>query len=231
MQRRGAMNRPLADTVAAVVERLAASSAAREVGLPACRRVIRASGSSIRALHRGRFDEASALRSEAGAALAEAVAALSPHPAVYHAGFLHDAAKEYVEASVLAAMLDPASPSLPGPDELGVESAAWLNGVAEAASELRRNLLDRLREGSFDRAEALLGQMEDAYDALVVVDLPDALSGGLRRTVDALRAVLERSRGDVTTTVLQERLRRAIDDASGRDRPPAAAQDPAQNDR
>jgi translin len=171
--------------------------------------VIRASGSSIRALHADRLSDAASLRSEAAAALAEAVAALTPHPAVYHAGFLHDAAKEYVEACVLDAML--AGAVLPSPSALGVEPAAWLNGVAEAASELRRNLLDRLREGHLDRAEALLVQMTDAYDALVVVDLPDALSGGLRRTVDALRAVLERSRADVTTTVLQERLRRAIE--------------------
>ena len=125
---------------------------------------------------------------------------------------------------MLAAMLS--GRTVPGPDVLGVEPPAWLNGVAEAASELRRNLLDRMREGNLDRGEELLAVMGDAYDALVDVDLPDALTGGLRRTVDALRAVLERSRGDVTATVVQERLRRAIDGGatrslgSGTDQPP-----------
>jgi translin len=171
--------------------------------------VIRASGSSIRALHRGDLDKAGALRAEAELSLREAIDALTPHPAIYHAGFLHDAAKEYVEASVLAALLAGTTP--PGPDDLGVEAPAWLHGLAEAASELRRNLLDRLREGDLARGEALLDLMVDAYDALVDVDLPDALTGGLRRTVDALRAVLERSRGDVTATVVQERLRRALE--------------------
>ena len=52
--------------------------------------------------------------------------------------------------------------------------------------------------------------MDDVYDALITVDFPDALTHGLRRTVDALRAVLERTRGDVTITVLQERLRRSL---------------------
>jgi translin len=178
--------------------------------------VIRASGSSIRRLHAGDAEGAAALGADAEAALREAISALSPFPAIYHAGFLHDAAKEYVEASVLAALLG--GGAVPGPDELGVEPAAWLNGVAEAASELRRNLLDRLREGRLDRGEELLDLMSDCYDALVAVDLPDALTGGLRRTVDALRAVLERSRGDVTATVVQERLRQAIDASrSGRD--------------
>jgi translin len=108
-----------------------------------------------------------------------------------------------------------AGTEVPTADDLGVEPPAWLHGVAEAASELRRNLLDRMREGDLERAEALLDLMVDAYDALVAVDLPDALTNGLRRTVDALRAVLERSRGDVTATIVQERLRRAIENGSG----------------
>src|SRR5436190_147751 len=94
---------------------------------------------------------------------------------------------------------------------------AWLNGLAEAASELRRHLLDRLRGGELERAEGLLGAMEDVYDLLVTIDYPDAMTGGLRRTTDALRAVLERSRSDLTTTLLQARLQAAIE---GRE-PPA----------
>jgi translin len=99
---------------------------------------------------------------------------------------------------------------VPGPDELGVEGPAWLNGVAEAASELRRHALDRLRAGDLEQAEALLGAMDDVFATLATIDLPDALTGGLRRTLDALRAVVERTRGDVTNAVLQERLRRAL---------------------
>ncbi|HYA69480.1 MAG TPA: hypothetical protein VED63_12180, partial [Acidimicrobiales bacterium] len=87
------------------------------------------------------------------------------------------------------------------------------NGLAEAASELRRHLLDRLRGGEIERGEQLLTAMEDVYDLLVTVDYPDAITGGLRRTTDALRAVVERSRSDVTTTVLQTRLQRAIEEA------------------
>lgn len=175
--------------------------------------MIRASGSSIRALHKGDADRAASLRADAEAALGEAVGALASHPAIYHAGFLHDAAKEFAEASLLVSLLD-GSP-LPDAHDLGVEPPAWLHGLAEAASELRRNLLDRLREGDLDRGEVLLHRMEEAYEALVSVDLPDALTGGLRRSVDALRAVLERTRSDVTLTIVQERLRRTIASASG----------------
>jgi translin len=128
---------------------------------------------------------------------------------VAHAGFLHDAAKEYVEARTVAVLI--AGGPVPGPDDLRVDPTAWMRGIAEAASELRRHLLDRLRDGDLARGEELLAVMDDVYDALVVIDFPDAITSGLRRTLDALRAVLERTRGDVTTTVLQTRLQRALD--------------------
>lgn len=199
----------LSDQVNDVIAGLEARNRAREQALPACRLVIRTSGSSIRAVHRLDARAADDLAAEAEAALRTAQSVLEPHPSVAHAGFLHDAEKEYVEARAVAALV--AGRAVLGHAELGVSPTAWMRGLAEAASELRRHLLDRLREGRVDRAEALLASMDDVYSALVVVDYPDALTSGLRRTLDALRAVLERSRGDVTTTVLQTRLQRAIE--------------------
>ena len=197
----------------AVRGRLERTHRAREDGLAACRRTIRACGRSIRAIHRLEPEEYARLAEEARSSLREAQEALGPHPTLAGAGFLHDAEKEYAEAGLTSALVE-GSP-LPDATELAVGTAAWLNGLAEAASELRRHLLDRLRQGELDRAEHLLGAMEDAYDMLVTIDYPDAITGGLRRTVDALRAVLERSRGDVTTATLQGRLRDAIDRATG----------------
>ena len=192
---------------------LDAANAAREVALAACRRTIRACGSSIRAVHQLRPDEALRLADEAGAALREAQEALAPFPSLVGSGPLHDAAKEYAEARLTAAMV--ADDPLPSPEAVGVPAPAWLNGLAEAASELRRHLLDRLRAGELARGEALLATMDDAYGLLVTMDYPDAISGGLRRTTDALRAVLERTRGDLTTTLLQSRLQTALDRAAG----------------
>ena len=166
-------------------------------------------GRAIRAIHRLQPDEAASLTDSAHAAVRQAQTALEPHPAVAFAGFLHDAEKEYAEAVLTAALI--AGRALPGHSEIGVALPAWLNGLAEAASELRRHLLDRLRAGQLERAEELLVGMEDVYDFLVGVDYPDAITGGLRRTTDSLRAVLERSRADLTTTVLQTRLQRALE--------------------
>jgi translin len=203
----------LEGAVAAVDGELAAMNAAREAALPACRRAIRAAGSSIRAVHRLDVAGAAALADDCEAAVRQAQALLAPYPALATAGYVHDAEKELVEARAVAALV--AGEPVPGHVELRVASTAWMRGLAEAASELRRHLLDRLREGDVDRGETLLCAMDDVYAALVVIDYPDAVTNGLRRTLDALRGVLERSRGDVTTTVLQTRLQSAIEAASG----------------
>src|SRR5918994_319832 len=199
----------LAAAIAGIDAQLAEANGGRETALAACRRVIRAAGSSIRAVHRLDVGSTAARADEAEAALREAQRVLGPFPAVAHAGFLHDAEKGYTQARAVSALV--AGAPVPTADELVVAAPAWMRGVAEAASELRRHLLDRLREGDVERGEALLAAMDEGYDALVVVDYPDALTNGLRRTLDALRAVLERSRGDVTTTVLQTHLQRAIE--------------------
>jgi translin len=145
-------------------------------------------------------------------AIREAQGALEGYPMIAHAGFLHDAEKEYCEAVLVSALVG--GTPLPSHRELGVGLPAWLNGLAEAASELRRNLLDRLRDGDTSDAEELLAAMDDIYEDLTTIDFPDAITGGVRRTTDALRAVLERTRSDVTTTIMQLRLQAALEGRS-----------------
>ncbi|HET6964105.1 MAG TPA: hypothetical protein VFH58_04990 [Acidimicrobiales bacterium] len=163
-------------------------------------------------MHRLDDDKAAAFIAESESAIRQAQEALAPFPMVAYAGFLHDAEKEYAEA-VLTRLLVAGTP-LPGPADLAVGVPAWLNGLAEAASELRRHLLDLLRHDQTADAERLLTAMEDVYEALVGVDFPDAVTGGLRRTADSLRAVLERTRSDVATTMMQLRLRAALEAAA-----------------
>ncbi|MFN8034457.1 MAG: haloacid dehalogenase [Acidimicrobiia bacterium] len=182
---------------------------AREVTLAAARRIIQASAASIRATHRGEFGRAGELIAQGAAALAEADAALAAHPDLRVTGALPDAIKELVEANATLAFVSDAP--LPTMEALGVSASAYLNGLAEAASELRRHALDCLREGRLDRAEQLVAIMDDVYALLVTIDYPDGVTGGLRRTTDALRGVLERTRGDLTTTMVAARLQASIE--------------------
>ena len=179
--------------------------AAREVALQTSRTLIRTSANAIRALHRGEIDRAEELMEKGSALLAEAREACLHHPDVLHAGFVSDAAKEYAEARLTAALS--AGKRLPLPAEIGVAAAPYLNGLGEAVGELRRRLLDLLRQGEIDQAEETLAAMVEVLDLLAALDYPDGMTGGLRRTTDVARALIERSRADLTTTVVQERLR------------------------
>jgi translin len=182
---------------------------ARELMIGAARRAIQASAASIRATHRGEFDRARTLAGEARDHVAGADDALGPHPELRGTGPLPDAKKELAEAWMTLALVR--GEQLPSPDDLGVDHAPYLAGLAEAASELRRQVLDRLRDGDLARAEALVEAMDDVYSVLVTIDYPDAVTGGLRRITDSLRAVLERTRGDLTTTMVASRLQQAIE--------------------
>jgi translin len=184
---------------------------ARETTIVAARKAIQACAASIRATHRGEYDAAEELAREARDHVRHADSALASHPDVRTNGPLHDAKKELAEAWLTLALVR--DHSLPTPEDLSVDIAPYCNGLAEAASELRRQLLDRLRAGDLSRAERLMGAMDEIYALLVTIDYPDGVTGGLRRTTDALRAVLERTRGDLTTAMVAARLQTAIESA------------------
>lgn len=196
-----------------ILGRLEATNAARERALGESRQIIRLCANAIRAGHRGEIADGEGLAGQARDRLAALAGVLRDYPAIFWAGYVQDAQKEYAEARILLALIS--GGSLPGPDNLGVADAAYLNGLGEAGSELRRYALDRLRAGEVARAEWALGRMDDIYGLLVTVDFPDAVTGGLRRTTDMVRGVLERTRGDVTVTLRQQALERALERATG----------------
>jgi translin len=177
---------------------------AREFGLTKCRSLIQHSAKAIRHIHRHQFEEAEKLLAEARLIANETRAALREHGELYYAGYLHDAEKELVEAHATYAIVR--GRDWPTPEELGCGVMAYLNGMGEAASEVRRFALDEMRRGSTTEAENILVAMETIYDDLITFDFADTMTGGLRRTCDALRAVIERTRSDLTMSATQRAL-------------------------
>ena len=177
---------------------------AREQALALTRDVIRLSANAIRNVHRKNFDAAEELLAKARSNLEQTQGGLRDHGDIFHAGFVHDAQKEFTEAHTTLALI--AGRPLPTPESLGVMGAAYLNGIGETVGELRRHLLDALRSGDIQHCEQALGAMTDIYDVLVTMDYPEAVTGGLRRTADAMRGILERTRGDFTMAYAQRRL-------------------------
>ncbi len=184
-------------------------NAARDQAYQRSRELISLCARSIRAMHRSEWDTADRLLAELRQAKETFVADVRDFPDLYFAGYTQDAIKEYVEAHLTYAIMR--ERPLPTPLDLGAESNTWLNGLAEAATELRRRILDIIRHGHSDEAERLLDVMDAIYSILVTFDFNDSITGGLRRRTDTVRAVLERTRGDVTTSLRQAKLEEALE--------------------
>ena len=187
---------------------------ARDRALQTSRSLIRNCAHAIRAVHRDERPQARQAIDEARRLFESLRSELASFPDLYHAGYAQDALKEYSEANIVYALVG--GETLPDPDTLGVEYAAFLCGLGEAAGELRRRTLDILRRDDIGEAERLLGAMDDIYDLLVTIDFPDALTGNLRRITDMVRGVVERTRGDLTTTYQQQTLKAALGRLEGK---------------
>jgi translin len=198
---------PLADDFQ---RRFEQTTAAREKALSAARRSIRASANAIRAIHRAELEQAGVLMEESRKAIQSGREAVrDEHPQVYFAGFLQDAQKEYAEARLTLALVT--GEAAPSPDDLGVELAPYLNGMAESIGEGRRAILDLLRRGHVEAGERILHTMEDMYYLLVSMDFPDAITGNLRRSTDVARGIMERTRGDLSMSLVQRSLQQALE--------------------
>lgn len=183
---------------------------ARERALPASRTAIRSCANAIRAIHRGELDTAHRLMDEAKAAIDEALRVVEAHPQLRYAGYLQDAQKEYAEARITEAVVTRTA-ELPTPEELGVEDAPYLNGMAEAIGEARRHILDLLRHGEVAQGEAVLTAMDDMYYVLVSMDYPDAITLNLRRSTDVARSLIEKTRGDLSVARVSQDLHDALE--------------------
>jgi translin len=198
----------LTDNLDSIAEQIrqsfSAKDTAREKALPLCREVIRYCSNAIRAVHRQEFKQAKELLQSARNLLNEVEQTVADYSELRATGFIRDAQKEFAEGSITLALVTGNQP--PTPDELGIDFTAYLNGLGEAVGELRRYLLDSMRKGDLSRGEELLSAMDDIYNILVTIDFPDAITGGLRHTTDAVRGILEKTRSDLTLVIRQKDL-------------------------
>lgn len=197
------------DTTAETIRRyMEQVDGARDLAYKRSRSLIALCARTIRAIHREEWDAAESLLAEARIATDDLVGGVRDYPELYFAGYTQDAVKEFVEGNLVYAMVR--GRPLPAPKDLGSEPNTWLNGLAEAASELRRRILDLLRHGETAEAERLLDAMDHIYSTLVTFDFADQITGGLRRRTDALRAVFERTNGDVANSYRSTQLEAAL---------------------
>ncbi|MDP2217039.1 MAG: haloacid dehalogenase [Methanolobus sp.] len=181
---------------------------AREKTLVISRDVVRNCRTAMFSIHRGDLEKASGMLESSRRMLEEIDSLLEEHPDIYHAGFVEHAQQEYIEGYVLFALVKSKgdTASIAGPEELNVSYAAYLNGLADVIGELRRHTLDIIRNDVPSEGEQYLEVMEEIYACLMMFDFPDAMTHGLRHKTDTARAVIERTRSDLTTAIGQQKL-------------------------
>jgi translin len=180
----------------------------RDEALKQARQLTRACSLAIRAVHRDDKEGMEANLAEAQTLADTLREELKDYPGLFYAGYTQDSLKEFVEANVTCALIQ--NQALQTPEELGVEEATYLNGLAEVVGELRRRTLDILRSGYSEEAERLLAIMDEIYSVLVTIDYPDAITNGLRRQTDLARGIIEKTRGDVTFSLRSRQLSESI---------------------
>ena len=180
----------------------------RDRALAQARTLTRHCANAIRAVHRDEHDLAREHLGEARQLVQSLRDNLANLPDLFYAGYTQDALKEYAEAALVYALIN--NHDFPGPGDLLLEPATYLQGLAEAVGELRRRVLDMLLKDNATEAGRLLGEMDDIYGILVTMDYPDAITGGLRRLTDVARGIIERTRGDYTLSLRQKRLENTI---------------------
>ncbi|MDD2637452.1 MAG: translin family protein [Methanothrix sp.] len=191
-----------------------AKDQAREEALALTRVVIRRCGAAIRSIHRAEFDRAQELTDKAGDVLARITDLLADHPDVRYAGFVDGAEQEYAEARIVFSIIT--EQATPTPEEVGVEMTRYLGGLGDTTGELRRHILDLIRQGRPEEGEVYLEAMEEIYHLLMLFDYPDAITKGLRRKGDMARSLLERTRGDLTNAIGQKKLEVQLREVEGR---------------
>ncbi|MEM7537804.1 MAG: haloacid dehalogenase [Chloroflexota bacterium] len=199
----------LTDIVETICEEFTVVNDLRDETLRRSRALIRSCAHSIRAIHRHDWAEAESLLAQAKDEARDMIEPIQDHFVLYNAGYTQDALKELVEAHVVYAVVR--QKPMPVPAELYVTNGRYLRGLGEAATEMRRFVLDMMRRGDIEGAEPYLQFMDDVYSLLITVDFPDAITDGLRRQTDVLRNVLERTRGDLTLGLRQEQMRLALE--------------------
>ena len=118
----------------------------RENALRYSREIIISCRKAIQLIHQNSMKKSNILIKDASLKLSELYNLTSNHCELSHAGFVENAAQEYVEAICLYNIMQ--DKELPDPDKLKVTYSSYLQGLCDVVGELRRKSLDSILNGN-----------------------------------------------------------------------------------
>jgi translin len=175
----------------------------REDALKASRDIIISCRRGIQQLHRDEIREAEKYIAQASEKLAQLYEVTRDYPDIFHAGFVENAAQEFVEICCLCNIMK--GDDLPDPDTVQVTYSAYLLGLCDVVGELRRGALDFMLEGHTAKANEYLEYMDRIYDAIMSFDYPSSLVP-IKKKQDMVRGLIEKTRGELVVSSCERRI-------------------------
>ncbi len=181
----------------------------REEVLQKTRQIVRMAAETIKAVHREEWEIAQKNIEEMKNLLKNVREQIINHETLLRRNYIEIAEQEFAEAALLYNLLHDQQLKTPG--DLEIPELSWLLGLADVAGELRRHCLDAIRKGNMAIAEDALGLMEEIYRKLFSLDYPKGLTGSLREKTDAIRKLLQATRGEVSMATHISRLNQNLE--------------------
>ena len=184
----------------------------REEALRSSRDIIIGCRKAIQCIHQDLMKDANNHIKQASAKLAELYDLTRDHPDLFHAGFVENAAQEFVEAHCLYNIMQ--GKELPDPDKIQTTYSSYLMGLCDVVGELRRTALDSILDGKAENAKERLNMMENIYDVIMRFDYPSGLIP-IKKKQDMVRGLIEKTRGELAVASCERRIEYHTDEFRG----------------
>jgi translin len=184
----------------------------REQALRASREIIIGCRKAIQLIHQKKMKNANTNIKQASKKLTDLYDITKNYPDLYHAGFVENAAQEFVEANCFYNIM--LGKELPDPDKIQTTYSSYLMGLCDLVGELRRTALDSIRQGKAKIADKYLAMMEEIYDVIIRFDYPSGLIP-IKKKQDMVRGLVEKTRGELAVASCERRIEYRTDEFRG----------------
>jgi translin len=204
------MNETLEKIIKDATKEIRDREKARDEVFSRARKVRMLSKQAIQYLHSKELWKANDNLEEASIVIGEIIDYSKKHEEVNFFNQVEDARQEFAEASILFSINK--KETVPPPETLKIPYTDYLLGLADVPGELRRQVLNQLQKDSIEEARNSLLVMEEIYLQLTAMEEGSLLLKGMRRKMDIIRTINEKTLADITNHLSRKRLIEKLDE-------------------
>ena len=116
--------------------------------------------------------------------------------------------QEFVEANSFLAVVE--NKEIPSLKSLNVSDESYILGLLDCIGELKRLVLDNIRNGQLKEADRIFNVMENLYQALYPFAMYDKIVKETRRKLDVNRILVEETRAVITEEIRRNHFVEAL---------------------